>query len=200
MIFGEVGPMIPEAFKKDREKMFPERPFNYEQMKAAIPAFKDQWRAHADFLEAQLQDGRNFLHGDGATVDDAHCHMNIWFLKSFFAPTAESLLKEFPRVTTWYARVCAIGHGTHTPLDSKEALTIAKSATSTAVARVDEHDPNGRKPGDRVAVMPDDYGRDPVVGELVYSTAQEIAIKRNDPAAGDVVVHFPRAGFLVVSA
>ena len=36
LIFGEVGPMVPEAFKKDREQMLPERPFNYEQMKAAI--------------------------------------------------------------------------------------------------------------------------------------------------------------------
>jgi glutathione S-transferase len=200
LIFGEVGPMIPEAFKKDREQMFPERPFNYEVMKAAIPAFKDQWRAHADFLEAQLQDGRKFLHGDVANVDDVHCHLNIWFLKSFFPPTAEALLKEFPRITAWYARVTAIGHGTPTPMDSKEALAIAKAATSTAVARADEQDPNGRKPGDRVSVMADDYGRDPVTGELVFSTAQEIAIKRHDPAVGDVVVHFPRAGFLVISA
>jgi|CXWL01.1.fsa_nt_gi glutathione S-transferase len=200
LIFGEVGPMIPEAFKKDREKMFPERPFNHEQMKAAIPAFKDQWRAHADFLEAQLLDGRQFLHGEIATVDDAHCAMNIWFLKGSFAPTAEALLKEFPKLTAWYARVGAIGHGTHTTMEAKEALAIAQAATSTAVARADQHDPNGRKPGERVSVMPDDYGRDPVAGELVFSTAQEIAIKRHDPAVGDVVVHFPRAGFLVISA
>ena len=192
--------MIPEAFKKDREKMFPERPFNHEQMKAAIPAFKDQWRAHADFLEAQLLDGRQFLHGEIATVDDAHCAMNIWFLKGSFAPTAEALLKEFPKLTAWYARVGAIGHGTHTTMEAKEALAIAQAATSTAVARADQHDPNGRKPGERVSVMPDDYGRDPVAGELVFSTAQEIAIKRHDPAVGDVVVHFPRAGFLVISA
>lgn len=200
LIFGEVGPMIPEAFKKDREKMFPDRPFNYEQMKAAIPAFKDQWRANADFLEAQLGDGRAFVLGEVATVDDAHAYMNFWFLKSFFAPTADALLKEFPRTTAWLDRVKAIGHGTHTPMDSKEALAIAKAAMSTAVARPDDHDPNGRKPGDKVAVMADDYGRDPVAGELVFSNAQEIAIKRTDPAVGEVVVHFPRAGFLVISA
>lgn len=200
LIFGEVGPMIPEAFKKDREKMFPDRPFNYEQMKAAIPAFKDQWRAHGDFLEAQLDDGRKFVHGEVATVDDAHAYMNFWFLKSFFAPTADALLKEFPQTNAWLDRVKAIGHGTHTPMDSKEALAIAKGAMSTAVARPDDHDPNGRKPGDKVVVMPDDYGRDPVAGELVYSNAQEIAIKRTDPAVGEAVVHFPRAGFLVISA
>ena len=112
---------------------------------------------------------------------------------------ADALLKEFHWVTAWAERVKAFGHGKHTPLDSKEALAIAKAATSTAVARVDEHDPNGRKPGERVSVMADDYGRDPVVGELVFSNAQEIAIKRTDPAVGDVVVHFPRAGFLVLA-
>jgi hypothetical protein len=48
--------------------------------------------------------------------------------------------------------------------------------------------------------MPDDYGRDPVVGELIAHSAQEIAIRREDPAAGMVVVHFPRAGFVVLPA
>jgi hypothetical protein len=37
------------------------------------------------------------------------------------------------------------------------------------------------------------------VGELVFSTPHEIAIKRHDPAVGDVVVHFPRAGFWVLA-
>jgi hypothetical protein len=46
--------------------------------------------------------------------------------------------------------------------------------------------------------VPDDYGRDPVAGTLVASSAQEIAIARHDPAVGEVVVHFPRAGFLVL--
>ena len=37
IIFGEIGPMVPEEFKKDREKMFPDRPFDYTMMKAASP-------------------------------------------------------------------------------------------------------------------------------------------------------------------
>lgn len=48
--------------------------------------------------------------------------------------------------------------------------------------------------------MADDYGRDPVAGELVSSSAQHVAIMRNDPRVGDVVVHFPRAGLLVVKS
>ena len=39
-----------------------------------------------------------------------------------------------------------------------------------------------------------------VVGELVASGVDEITIKRNDPAVGEVSVHFPRAGFAVTPA
>ena len=65
-------------------------------------------------------------------------------------------------------------------------------------AAADPGEPNGLKPGDKVMVMPDDYGRDPVAGELVRSSAQEIAVRRVDPALGEIVVHFPRAGFMVL--
>ena len=198
IIFGEIGHMVPEAFKKDREKLFPDRPFDYTQMKAAAPMFRDQWRAHIAMINDSLSPHCQFLAGDAPTIADAHCHMNIWFLRSSLAALADGLLKEFPAVQAWYARVTAIGHGTMTPMDAKEALGVAKAATSDAVARLDAHDPNGRKPGDRVSVMPDDYGRDAVVGELVFSNAHEIAIKRHAPECGDVVVHFPRAGFLVM--
>ena len=81
-----------------------------------------------------------------------------------------------------------------------EALDVARDAQPDTTPRPDPGDPNGRRPGDRVAVFPDDYGRDPVIGELVAHSAQEIAIRREDPRVGAVVVHFPRAGFLVSPA
>lgn len=203
LIFGELGPMVPEAFIKDREKMS-DRPFSLDQMKAAAPLMKDQWRAHVGFIDAQIKDGRAFISpstsGGKPTVSDAHCYKNLWFLKGALPQLAAALLEEFPKVEAWYERVKALGHGTPTPMDAKEALRIAKEATSEAKPLADPHDPNGRKPGDRVSVMPDDYGRDPVVGEIVFSNAQEIAIKRSAPEVGDVVVRFPRAGFLVMAA
>jgi hypothetical protein len=52
----------------------------------------------------------------------------------------------------------------------------------------------------RVTVTPDDYAFDPVAGELVCSSAHEIAIRRQDPAVGEVVVHVPRFGFRVTRA
>jgi hypothetical protein len=49
-------------------------------------------------------------------------------------------------------------------------------------------------------VMPDDYGKIGVRGEIVALSSQHIAIRRHDPIAGEMVVHFPRAGFLVLPA
>jgi hypothetical protein len=48
-----------------------------------------------------------------------------------------------------------------------------------------------------VEVSPDDYGIVPVTGDLVQLTADRIAIRRNDPRAGELVVHFPRIGYRV---
>jgi hypothetical protein len=42
--------------------------------------------------------------------------------------------------------------------------------------------------------------RDPVGGELVASSVHEIAIRRRDDRAGEVVVHFPREHYLVTPA
>jgi hypothetical protein len=85
-------------------------------------------------------------------------------------------------------------------MTSKQALEAARNATSIASVTLDPRDPIGRKPGQTVTVTPDDTGRDPVVGELVASGVHEIVIRRNDPAVGEVCVHFPRAGFVVTSA
>jgi hypothetical protein len=85
-------------------------------------------------------------------------------------------------------------------MTSQEALAVARAATSSTGTLADPEDPSGRQPGQRVSVAPDDTGRDPVVGELVASGVDEITIKRNDPAVGEVFVHFPRAGFAVAPA
>jgi len=196
VVFGEIGHMIPEEFKRDREKLSGSA-FSTEAMKAAAPFARDQWRAHASFIAEQLDDGRAFLQGAEPTAADIHCYMNFWWIKAAVPHAAPALLKEFPKIETWVARVAAIGHGKQTPMDPKEALAIAKAATSDAKGADDPFDPRGFKPGDKVKVFADDYGRDTIAGEIVFGNAHEIAIRRNDVAVGDVVVHFPRAGFTV---
>ena len=72
----------------------------------------------------------------------------------------------------------------------------ANAAPATAPA-ADERDPSGRKIGDKVSVAADDYGKTEIEGEIVSLSDQHIAIRRRDTRVGEVVVHFPRAGYVV---
>jgi glutathione S-transferase len=199
IIFGEIGDAVPEDFKKDRAAMSGGS-FSSEALKRAVPHMKDQYRAHLSFVEEQLADGRAFLQGAEPTMADVHTMMNPWFVNSALPHKAKATLEEFSKVTAWFERVRTIGHGTHKDMSPKEALAVASEATSDARLAHDPHDPNGHKPGEKVTVSADDYGRDPIAGEIVFSNAHEIAILRSAPEVGEVVVHFPRAGFSVAAA
>jgi hypothetical protein len=110
---------------------------------------------------------------------------------------AEDLLAEFDHARAWAGRLRAIGHGTRTEMSPAEALELAARSMPETAELHDPNDPNGRKVGDKVEVMPDDYGKVRVAGEIVALSPQHIAIRRHDRRAGEVVVHFPRAGFLI---
>jgi glutathione S-transferase len=198
IIFGEIGDMVPEAFKKDRAAMSGST-FSTEAMKAAAPFVRDQFRAHLSFIAEQLEDGRAFLDGDQAGAADLHAIMNVWFLRGALPHVAKPFLEEFPKLEAWASRLTAIGHGKMSAMDSKEALRTAREADPETKSGSDTHDPQGRVPGQSVTVSADDYGRDAIAGQIVFSDAHEIAIRRTDKDVGDVVVHFPRAGFNVAS-
>ena len=198
IMFAKRPDALPAGFLEDRAK-FSGRNIDPAAMTAAVPNLLDQLRAHFDWLDQMLIDGRAFLQGSAASLADLAAYHPIWFLKQNFGPTAVPLAG-FPRLLRWTERVAGIGHGRRRPTTSKAALDAARDATSIAGALPDPGDPIGRKPGQTVSVAPDDTGRDPVVGELVASGVHEIVIRRSDPAVGEVCVHFPRAGFVVTSA
>jgi glutathione S-transferase len=198
LIFGVLGDEVPREFIEDRERLRGGGKFDIAGMKAALPQMRDQFRAHVDWIEKQLADGGDWLFGD-FSLADVHACMNIWYVTTRM-PGGERLLHDFPRVQAWAARAKDLGHGGREEITSAEALEIASRAHPTSPEIADPGDPNGRKPGDRVTVTPDDYGKIPVSGEIVSLSAQHIAIRRIDERAGEIVVHFPRAGFLVAPA
>ena len=198
VIFGQMADGVPKEFIDDRSKMMG-RAFDTAQMKAAVPLMKEQLRAQLDWIDAQVSDGRPYLLGKQPGLADFTTYHSVWFLQNFYPPAAE-LLEPHAGVRGWAERIKAIGYGKHTPMERSEALSVAKASEPATVPGVEPGEPNGWRVGDRALVMADDYGRDPIAGEIVRASAQEIAIRRRDPEVGDVVVHFPRAGFLVVRA
>ena len=197
LVFGSLADQVPKEFREDREQLRGQK-FDVDAMKAAIPQMRDQLRAHVDWIEAQLGDARPWLLGKQPGLADANAYMNIWYVRGNL-PDAAKLFERFPRMLAWEQRIKAIGHGSRErEMTSAEALEIARNAAPLTPTDADAGDLNGRKSGDRVRVIPDDYGKIPVEGTIVSLSAQHIAIRRNDERAGEVVVHFPRAGFLVV--
>lgn len=194
LVFGTLAGKVPRDFIEDRERLRGAK-FDVAAMTAAIPQQRDQFRAHAGWIEAQLGDGRDWLLG-AFSLADVNAYMNVWYVRSNLS-NADQMLAGFPLTVAWDKRMAAIGHGSRTGMPSSEALDIAAKATPQTPALADPDDPNGRKPGDRVSVAPDDYGKIQVRGDIVSLSAQHIAIRRHDERIGDSVVHFPRAGFVV---
>jgi glutathione S-transferase len=203
LVFGTLGPKVPQAFIEDRSQLRGGR-FDLDKMRAAIPQMRDQMRAHLGWIEAQLGDGRKWLLGD-FSLADVSAYMNVWYVRSNLSAEEDQEIAGLDRifaglkqVPAWESRMRAVGHGRREEMSADEAIAIAAKASPEAFGENDPDDPNGRKVGDKVRVAPDDYGRVEVAGEIVSLSAQHVAIRRVDERVGEIVVHFPRAGFLVL--
>lgn len=192
LVFAKIGDRMPQDFRDDRSK-FSGREFDPQRAKAAEPAMLDSFRAQLQWLEDTFVGGRPFLLGGQPSAADCSLYHMIWFVRG----RREDLLAPYPAVLGWADRMKAIGHGTPTELDAKDALAIAKSAVPEEHAKT--HDGNGPPLGTEVTVTPDDSGRDPVAGALVALSPGEIVIRRRDPVIGEVLQHFPRAGFVLTA-
>jgi hypothetical protein len=96
--------------------------------------------------------------------------------------------------------MAAIGHGTFTEISGARAIEAARAARPAPIEGAQAFETGGIALGETVDVMPVDTAFDPVRGELLQCSADEIAVRRSDPRAGTVVVHFPRFGFQVAKA
>jgi glutathione S-transferase len=198
LVFGSLADRVAADFIEDRERLRGAK-FDVAAMTAAIPQMRDQFRAHLQWIDAQLGDGRSFISGGSPSLCDVDAYMNLWYVRTNLE-NSDEMLAEFDHARAWAGRLRAVGHGRHDEITSAQALEIASKAVPETEELHDPNDPNGRKPGDKVEVMPDDYGKVRVAGEIVALSSQHIAIRRHDPRAGNMIVHFPRAGFLVFSS
>lgn len=184
--------VLPPEFMKDREAMSPG--FTIENLKASLPDARNRLVAALDWLDGQLA-ARDFLLGSSFSLADAACFHPLWFLRN--DPESFAGVESRPKLKRWFDRVDGMGRGQMTALGPDEALALARQSLPLTPERSDGTDPSGIRPGDRVSVTADDYGVERVSGVAVVVTANEIALKREDSSVGEVVVHFPRAGYRV---
>ena len=197
LVFGSLGDKVPQEFIEDRTKLRG-APFDVKAMSAGLPQHRAQVRAHLGFIEAQLKsNARNWLLGE-FSLADVSAYMNVWYIRSNLA-AADELLADFPATRDWERRVRAIGHGRRADISPLEALEIATRGRPAGPEASEPVDPSGCKVGDRVAVFADEFVRTEIIGEIVSLSVEQVAIRRHDPKVGEVVVHFPRAGYLVAA-
>lgn len=189
--FGKLPPEAVKAFMADRAGLFS----GGSASRLPLDVAKHQWPTIMARLEQQLQrEPGDFLFGEPSIADIALAH-SLWFLKgtSVTAP----LVDEYPAVSAWLARVLGFGHGSFTEMSAEEALEVSRNATPAALPDEQFVDPNGFAAGQQVVIAATDYGVDPVAGELLFAGTEELILRREDPRAGLVHVHFPRLGFRI---
>ena len=197
---GANADQLPEAFAKDRVRLFLGPQGDLNKVKADLPHTLAQLRAQFGWMDQRVSGGRRFMLGDQPGLPDALCYYLVWFVRGRWQG-GPALIAEFSGLEAWEQRVKAIGHGRPTEMTPAEAIEVARSNSPATPERSDPNDPQGLKPGQRVSVVPDlDSGESPVTGVVQLVDRDSIAIQRDDPRVGTVCVHFPRVGFRVAAA
>jgi len=190
-LFGGEAPDMAARFQQDRQGLFT----GGKGRRPSIAATRSELPGILAALDAQLA-SKAFLLGDRPTLADFAVYHPLWAVLS--NPGIAAGLDPYTKLRAWAGRIAALGQGRPAPMGSDEALAVARAhPPDTACGAADWPDPAGLKPGDPVVVSAADYGADPVEGKLLMSARNEVALLRKDPRAGEVVVHFPRAGFRI---
>ncbi|MCL7943808.1 glutathione S-transferase family protein [Marinobacter sp. ATCH36] len=155
------------------------------------PQAKEKVLSHISKMESML--GADFLFGNSPCIADFSAYHGLWFVCDL---AEKPWLRDYPKVQAWMERMRAFGHGDFREITAEQALNVARDAMPRAIEAAGD-DP---LVGKNVEVAPDDYGRDPVSGKLVYADNQSLVLGRSHKRVGQVHVHFPRQGFAVKPA
>jgi glutathione S-transferase len=188
-----MGPDWLQQFGKDRELLFS----GGTERRPSAGYSKLNFLQLFNNVDSQLA-GSPFLLGEAPTLADFTVWHCAWFVlgNSGVAGT----LDPFKNLLAWAERMRALGHGQVTEMSPAEAIAVARAATESQPFDGPLVEPEGLTLGQTVQVNATDYGCEAVQGILVHASAFELALKRRDERAGEVIVHFPREDFRVTAA
>ena len=160
----------------------------------AIGMYKSYLRRLSHMLEQH-----SFLLGDAPCVADFAAYHPTWYTLRQVPPLAD-ILDLTPNVKDWLVRMEKLGHGQHSDLSSAQAIQIAHDSQPEDVSEEPFIDHHGIALGSQVVITAESFGLEPTAGELMAATRTRYTIRRHDPRAGTVHVHFPRVGFILKKA
>jgi glutathione S-transferase len=191
-MFAQAGPEVAKAFGADRAAMRLATPRI--RPGDATGAYRSYLRRLANMLEMQ-----DFLLGPQPCVADFAAYHALWFTRTQ-TPVLADVFDATPGVLAWLDRMAAIGHGTSTRLSAGDAIALAAQSTPLPLQGGGLQDDHGIALGTQVSISSNDFGPEPTTGELVAATRMHYTLRRVDPRAGTVHVHFPRIGYVLRTA
>ena len=196
-IFTATPPEAARAFGEDRKAMTG----NMVRLRPAdaTPAYRSYLRRIAHMAEEH-----DFLFGIEPCVADFAAYHPLWFTRTR-VPVMGDILSATPAVGEWMDRIAAIGHGGMEKLSASDAITVANNAEPMPLIAnllIDSafQDDHGIALGSRVTVAAESFGSEATEGELLAATRMHYTLRRTDPRAGTVHVHFPRIGYVLKKA
>jgi len=154
------------------------------------------YRAYLQRLAAMLT-GQAFLLGPQPCLADFAAYHPLWFTRTQ-VPGMASILHTVPGVLAWMDRMAAFGHGEMSRLSATDAIaTCALDARSGGQNDSEFQDDHGIPLGSQVSITAESFGSEATLGELVEATRHHYTLRREDPRAGVVRVHFPRIGYVL---
>jgi len=193
---------VGQTFEKWRPEFHADRaamwavPVDLDRMRRSAGRYRQQLAAQLGWLESVLGDGRPFLQGSDAGIEDLATYHVLWFIEQSGDPCTDVLV-EVPGVRAWMERVKAIGHGTSQSMQASEAIEIARTSNVTTPPFVEPGNAEGLLVGDPVQIRSPLPGRPSTAGHLHVLTRQHVAIRHSNARVGEMVTHFPRIGYTV---
>ncbi|HZY18544.1 MAG TPA: glutathione S-transferase family protein [Ramlibacter sp.] len=188
---------VAQAFMNDRKAMRA----NMTQLRPA-----DATSAYRSYLRriAHMADEHDFLFGAEPCVADFAAYHPLWYTRHR-ASSMAGILQPTPSLLEWMDRMAALGHGRAEKLSPGDAITVAQNAEPMPPGQnllVDSafQDDHGIPLGSEVTIAAESFGPEATVGELVAATRTHYSLRRTDPRAGTVHVHFPRIGYVLRKA
>lgn len=196
-MFAGAPPEAARAFAEDRKAM-----------SAGMARLRpgDAASAYRSYLRriAHMVEEHEFLFGAEPCIADFATYHPLWFTRTR-VPGMAPILDATPAVLEWMDRLARGGHGRPEKLSGTDAVAVACAADplpAGANLLLDSafQDDHGIPLGSRVTVAAESFGPEATEGELIAATRTHYTLRRTDPRAGPVHVHFPRIGYILKKA
>ena len=184
-----------KVFAEDRSKMRLGMP------RMPVPEATATYKSYLRRINNMLDDGQDYLLGNEPCVADFATYHPIWFTRTQ-TPVMAHILDATPAVLGWMDRMDRLGHGVQVQSSAAESFAACAQSGFTNSVFVQEifQDEHGIPLGSEVTVAADSFGPERSAGTLISATRTHYTIRRTDPKAGVVQVHFPRVGYVLKRA